>query len=89
MSPDFPSPKDIRQLAAACRKAGITYFKCGEVEFQLSTQTVLVGTKRKGRAAAASQPPTSYSPEDKGWDNLTEEEKLFFSSAPAIPEQAS
>lgn len=32
----LPSVKDLKQLAKACRKAGIKHFKSGEFEFTLT-----------------------------------------------------
>lgn len=36
----LPTPRELEKLARACRKAGITHFKCGEVEFTLGDAPV-------------------------------------------------
>lgn len=45
----LPSPKEIKELAKACRDSGIKTFKCGDVEFTLTDEAPI--SKPRGLAA--------------------------------------
>ncbi len=67
------SPKELTKLAAACRKAGITYYKCPEFEFTL-------GPIGQPRVVNGALKQTGSTPDPVSEDELTEEALLFWSS---------
>lgn len=69
----LPTPGEIKKLAAACRKAGISHFKCGDVEFTLAPK------EQAAAPASAKQSIQEDTIESDGWDSLTEEQKMLFS----------
>lgn len=77
------TPKQLKQLAAACRKAGIKKYKCGEIEFELADEALL-GAHVKAAPAKGAKPaaaPGGTAEIDRtGWDNMTDEQKLFWSA---------
>jgi hypothetical protein len=77
MAGTLPSPGELKKLAAACRKAGITHFKCGDVEFTLGEEKPK--PQRKASASTPKQSKQSESVNGDGWDTLTEEQKMFYS----------
>lgn len=75
------SPKEIKKLADACRKAGIKSFKNSEVEFTLSDTIPLAqsNTRRVRKATVSDtleQPDVIINDETA----LSDEEILFWSS---------
>lgn len=89
---NFPSAKDLKRLAAACRKAGIRTFKGEGIEITLTDDAP--ETKRRGRraAAAASAPTSSLDPASQAAlvedpNRPSEEAMLFWSvgEAPDLP----
>lgn len=60
---DLPSAKELAKLAAACRKAGITQFKGGGIEFTLSDAPLV--TKAAKKAALADVSETKEVPSDE------------------------
>lgn len=75
------SPKEIKKLADACRRAGIKSFKNSEVEFTLSdTLPIVHNITRRVRKATVSdvleQPDIIINDETE----LSEEDALFWSS---------
>lgn len=77
-----PSLKDIKKLAATCRKAGITSFKFhsdGSYEFNLDPNPT-VKTRQRGKKQDAASPQQATFTADVGEDILTEEQLLFWSS---------
>ena len=74
----LPTLKELLKLANACRKAGIVTFKGEGVEFTLADRPTK-GKKNKpvsSNAAVVSE---------GDWDNLSEMDKLMWSSA-TLPE---
>lgn len=75
------SPKEIKKLADACRRAGIKSFKNSEVEFTLSDVLPIVPTRiRREQKATVSdvlqQPDAVINNENE----LSEDDLLFWSS---------
>lgn len=68
--------KELKKLAAACRKAGISHFKSAEYEFTL-TDEVPVSTYKTKQASkpAAGAPDAKFES-----DSLSEDELLFWST---------
>lgn len=76
---NFPTPAQVKKLAAACRKCGITYFRCADFEFSLgdTPQPKVVKSdfiKNPPKKSIFSEPMS-----DDGWDTLSEEERLLWS----------
>ena len=73
--------KLIKKLADACRKAGIRQFKGYGIEFTLSDDAPPQSAYKRKTAPKqeTQQPADPLSPTD-GWDSMSDEEKLFFSS---------
>lgn len=72
----LPTPKQLLSLAKACRKAGIVQFKGEGIEFTL-TDSVPVKTKKSNKDTKLS----TTLPSEGEWDNLSELDKLLWSSA--------
>lgn len=74
-------PKDLKKLAAACRAAGIASFKSGDVEFTLSDSKP---TARKSKPTTTKEVPKDagldLDPASDGWDSLSPEERLLWST---------
>ncbi len=68
--------KELKKLAAACRKAGIKTFKSGEIEFTLADAPVKAPRASKKVAAPAGAAEI----DEKGWDSFTDDEKMFWSA---------
>lgn len=75
---NLPDPKALKKLAAACRKAGIKTYKCGDLEFTLTDEAPVSDYK----AAKRKQAPTKVSDVDVAFDtdSLTEEQLLMWST---------
>jgi hypothetical protein len=72
------NPKELKKLAAACRSAGISYYKCADFEFILSDSVSPI--KVPGKKSVLPTGPLSE-PEKLDDDQpLTEEQLLFWSS---------
>lgn len=71
----LPTPKQLLQLAKACRKAGIVQFKGEGVEFTLADRPA--GNPRKAAGKVDNSPVVSQD----DWDGLSEMDKLMWSSA--------
>lgn len=70
--------KELKKLAAACRKAGIKTYKCGDVEFTLTEDEPQSAYKLK---KTDSKPADNFAPDTNfESDSLTEEQLLFWSS---------
>lgn len=77
---NLPTAKELKKLAAACRKAGITHFKQGDLELTISEEAP-ANVRKNGRLAAVSANSVqSDQIETDGWDSLSEEDKLFWSA---------
>lgn len=79
------SPKELKKLAAECRKAGIKSFKCADFEFTL-TDEIPVSTYKKKESAKA--PLTSLS-EEFQTDSLTQDQLLLWSTGGPLDESVS
>ena len=78
------TPKELKKLADACRKAGIRTFKNNEVEFTLSDDHVLRSVTKRSRDVAKNVDNSAIDDAFKA-DTLTEEQMLFYSVA-ELPE---
>jgi hypothetical protein len=70
------TPKELKKLADACRKAGVLHYRQGDVEFTLSPTPPSKVVKSSPKQTASVQ--ADEVPSD-GWDALSEEDKLFYS----------
>lgn len=84
---DLPTAAQIKKLASACRKVGITYFKCSNFEFSLGESPVFKAVSPMISAPAKKSIFSEPEGEDS-WDSLSEEEKLFYSIG-GIPAEGS
>lgn len=75
-------PKELKKLAAACRAAGIKTYKSGDLEFTLNEEAPPSPyKKRKAKSSTtASNQDDGQKVVTEGWDDLSEEQKLFYSS---------
>jgi hypothetical protein len=77
-------PKELKKLADACRKAGIKSYKADGIEFTLTDEAPAPSPYKKRKAAKApieTADEGQESPVDlDGWDSLSPEEQLFYSS---------
>lgn len=81
-------PKNIKKLAAECRKAGIKTYKCSDFEFTLTEDAPLSNYKK--RQDKNTVPTTFSNASDKIiTDSLTEEQLLFWSSGEPSEEPGS
>lgn len=72
----LPSPKELKKLADACRKAGIVTFKADGIEFTLAD-------KPQPKVVKKALKQTNNSPviSQDDWDGLSEIDRLLWSSA--------
>lgn len=70
--------KELKRLAAACRKAGISHFKSADYEFTLTEEQ----PKSAYRQAKAATQPSGDSGKFES-DSLTNDELLFWSTGTA------
>lgn len=70
------SPKELKKLADACRKAGIRHYKHGDIEFTLTEDAPRKASSKK------QSPPEATPDSDFETDSLTQEQILMWSSAP-------
>jgi hypothetical protein len=75
---DSFDPKELKKLAEACRKAGISSFKGYGVEFTLSE--AIPPKKARKRSQKASTSLYDGLPDDIKSELPTEEELLFYSA---------
>lgn len=75
--------KQITKIAKACRKAGITSFKCPEFEFTVSDN--LPEPKRIHKSQIASKDAEVSEPEKVETETLSDEALLFWSSQEHVP----
>lgn len=68
--------KLLNKLAKACRKAGISHYKCTEFEFTLSSEEPLKVVRLKGNQTPSLAPDKFFTEE------LSDEERLFWSASP-------
>lgn len=81
---ELPSNKEIKRLAAACRKAGIRVLKIDGIEFTLTDEAPPTPTHRK---SIVGQPRASNDILFES-DAPSQEELLFWSSTGAIKDEA-
>lgn len=77
-----PTPKELKKLADACRKAGISKFKCGDLEFELAPDAPESAYKRKQTAAKPHEEQGDVSLDAGAWDSFTPEQQLLYSAVP-------
>lgn len=77
----LPTSKELKRLAATCRKAGIKHFKSGDFEFTLSDS--LPEPRRRANASEYQAPDAAFQGEE-----LTQDQLLNWSILP-IPQQDS
>ncbi len=75
---ELPSTKELNKIIALCRKQGIKSIKIGELELTLG-DTVPAGKKPRGKSAAKVNHGEQGEIETDGWENLSEEEQMFWS----------
>lgn len=84
------SPKDLISLAKTCRKAGIKHYKSEEVEFTLTDESPISQYKKRLNKKSLN-PETLQLVADQiesdGWENLSLEQKLNWSSDSLIEEE--
>lgn len=71
--------KALKELAKACRLAGIKSYKSGDIEFTLADEAPTVRTRKKKKVEQA-QEVVANQPVAAEENNLSEEELLFWSS---------
>ena len=95
---NLPDLKALEKLAKICRKAGIKTFKSGDVEFTLTDHEPKPATrqsKKKQEAAAAQQETAAEAPvgdvltDPDGWEKLSFEDKVFYSSTGQLDEKSN
>ena len=79
---ELPTPKELLSIARACRKAGITRFRSGDIEFTLSDAPPVSQYRRDSRNSSknvAISPAGSEADTKFESDGLTEEQLMFYS----------
>lgn len=74
-----PNAKELKKIAAACRKAGISHFKCDVFEFTLDTNAPTAAPKGFSKPNHGEQGEVQS-------DELTPEQILFWSAPPSDEE---
>lgn len=74
----LPKARDLISLARACRKAGITHFRSGDVEFTLSDEPPAENFRNKTKSTVVSPAGPEVDAKFES-DGLTEEQLLFYS----------
>lgn len=69
------TPKEIKKLADACRKAGVKTFTCPEFSFELGEQPEAVKKTKKQTNAPVELPEKTFES-----DELTEMDLLMYSA---------
>lgn len=72
----LPSPKELKKLADACRKAGIVTFKADGIEFTLADLP-----QKSKKINKDNKIDKSIISDAGDWDKLSEIDKLLWSSA--------
>lgn len=80
---DLPSAKELKKLADACRKAGITHFKGSGLELAIGDAPTKEA-KRKAAPKGTTEQQTAADTGAPASDAYTEEELLFWSSGAPI-----
>jgi hypothetical protein len=69
-----PTPKELRNIANACRKAGIKQYKCADFEFTLTDEVPASSPSKTKKSIRMDTTPEFES------DSLTEEQLLMWST---------
>lgn len=82
------TPKELKKLADACRKAGISSYSDGQVSFtvDLHISPMKVGKITRGRPLPSD--PSEIEAKDT-WESLSDEQKMFYSVNPSELEAQS
>lgn len=80
----LPTPKELKKLADACRKAGIYHFKGDGIEFTLGPMTSTHKASKKSPKQTPIDSTTSVRV-DGDWDSLSDLDKIMWSAA-SLPE---
>lgn len=74
-------PKELKRLAKACRDAGIKQYEADGIKFTLTDEAPAPSPYKKRKAAKAPIEDSTEPAQDlDGWESLSEEQKLFYSS---------
>ena len=73
------TPKELKKLAASCRKAGIKHYRCADFEFTLTDDMPITPTRHKSMLKISSSPMTTDKVIESDQE-FTEEQMLFWSS---------
>lgn len=74
----LPSAKELKKLAKACREAGISHLKSGDIEFTLTGYGPIKSAKR---VKIAPIPNEDVLPQvEDSWDSLSEMDKILWST---------
>lgn len=82
------TPKELLALAKACRKAGISRLKIGDIEFSLTDEAPEPQARKKRSKAGAKEAP-QYPDTKFESDAPSMEELLFWSSEPMLKDEES
>lgn len=82
---NLPNLKELKKLAAVCRKAGIKTVKYGELEFTLSDEL----QHRQPSQAKKVVKEQTLTQEDFETDSLTQDALLFWSANPENSEEGT
>ena len=80
----IPSAKELKQLAAACRKAGIKSLKCEGFEFTLTDE---LPSKRRSSKTERSGAMASPVADDFEEEALTQDQLLMWSSQSQVTDE--
>lgn len=83
--PDLTYVQDLIKL---CRKQGVTTIKLGGLELTLSENTP-APAKPRGKSAKRANHGEQGDIESDGWESLSDEEKLMWSSTGGTPLDSS
>lgn len=74
----LPTPKQLIALAKACRKVGITHFEGEGIKFDLDVNSHSL--PKKALKNSYSLPVAQEDVETDGWESLSEEAKIAWST---------
>lgn len=81
----LPTPKELKKLADMCRKAGISKFKCGDMEFELTPEAPESAYKARKQASKPHEEQGDVQIDDDAWDSYSPEQRLLYSSGGGQP----
>lgn len=79
----LPTPKELKKLASACRAAGISSFRCGELEFTLGDKPATKSVKNENKEPKKGEELKAVIDEAFEQEGLTQDQLLMWSSLPA------